>query len=147
MNKNLMAIFHQDLRVGDEIFSKGYGQCKILDIVATRGIKEYKIQWVENWLKAKDLKLITPFVPLYEVLEKLNEIAEKNYTYILTPPFVLKKSKLNMVKIRVKDFTLDKDRHYKLDTIFLWLLSDKSGEVPLHRQSKETQDQIYEVLK
>ncbi len=28
-----------------------------------------------------------------------------------------------------------------------WTLSDKSGEVPLHRQSKETQDQIYEVLK
>ena len=70
-------------------------------------------------------------VSLVEVLEKLR--AKHNRFFQVHPNYNI-------------DKTVTIEMHYPKKRI-KWQLSDKSGEVPLHRQSKECQDQIYEVLK
>ncbi len=72
-------------------------------------------------------------VSLWEVLEKLNE-------YDLHTTYDKKGERLL--------FAFEKEENYALlPKHFFWILSDKSGEVPLHRQSKETQDSLWEILK
>ncbi len=88
-------------------------------------------------LEGEDVFVNTPFVSLVEVLEKLNWD--------------------NDILFNKKTITSGKWLHSKNKNIltfwdkskimFQWILSDKFGEVPLHRQSQTTQDQIYEVLK
>ncbi len=71
-------------------------------------------------------------VSLVKVLEKLN----KNH---------------NTLDIEYGFYDIDKILLYVYDCdeveLFRWKLSDKSGEVPLDRQSKETQDSLWEMLK
>ncbi len=138
MNKNLMAIFHKEFRVGDvveplkEFTERGRIVYKHPD---NKIMKDYyavlQNNGVETFVHKSKLTLITPFVSLWEVLEKLR--AKHNRFFQVHPNYNIDKT----VTIRMYEQKKNID----------WLLSDKSGEVPLHRQSKKTQDQIYEVLK
>ena len=73
-------------------------------------------------------------VSLGEVLEKLNEKYESQHYIQKLMNFK------NTIWIQIE---IDYDKYKS----FNWILSDKSGEVPLHRQSKECQDSLWEVLK
>ena len=132
MNKNLMAIFHTEFRQND-----------IVENIVTKKKASYFTSQVLGWHK-QALVHVTKDVSLWEVLEKLNEINSKKseldkwhyYTFLLE----------DSLGIEARKFEKKGSKCTKNITIY-WQLSDKSGEVPLHRQSKETQDQIWEVLK
>ena len=134
MNKNLMAIFHKDFRVGDVVNTEimTYEITKIHNKFALVVSKYGKQELREQWIHTKFLTLITPYVPLWGVLEKLN-IRDCAYRV----------SKLEKELLLLRLYSNEKGHYIYLK----WILSDKSGEVPLHRQSKETQDQLWEVLK
>ena len=90
---------------------------------------------------------VTKFVSLVEVLEKLNEKYPKRIMsgFLGVAVYINSIEGKNVAIILEKHMIDDNDDETLIECD--WILSDKSGEVPLHRQSKETQDQIYEVLR
>ena len=118
MNKNLMAIFHTEFRQND-----------IVENIVTKKKASYFTSQVLGWHK-QALVHVTKDVSLVEVLEKLR--AKHNRFFQVHPNYNIDKT----VTIRMYEQKKNID----------WLLSDKSGEVPLHRQSKETQRALLEIL-
>lgn len=134
MNKNLMAIFRKDgeFKQNDLVYDAD-GKKKYTVIEIYTSALDDKIAVLDcGWkrLELTCLTLITPFVPLYEVLEKL--------------------------RIRLSQSIKTTLQYYGDNKVYLqiiinntaieWRLSDKSGEVPLHRQSKETISAIGKIL-
>ncbi len=164
MNKNLMAIFRKDgefkqsdvVELDEKHMPHGglTNVDKLLLIEITPDNKynitpdnKYNITVeklkYETYYNVEISKLITPFVSLWEVLEKIEETNlnrkeddKWHYsTYLFKEYFAINAKTYN------ENGNTDKLISVK------WILSDKSGKVPLHRQSQTTQDQIYEVLK
>ncbi len=147
MNKNLMAKFYKVFKPNGEIKrndivsilgnaeDKPQKEVKVIDVQFQPFSMLYhdKARKLRECLEGEDVFVNVPFVSLVEVLEKLNE-------------------KISSGKLGQKEMYLEEDMN-ELCIIFqdqkpiYWKLSDNDGEVPLHRQSKEKQDQIYEVLK
>ena len=83
MNKNLMAIFHDEFRAGDIVETLDKQRKYYLAIVgvfksycgllSSETITNRKLYLSPMWIPTEDLTLITSFVPLWEVLEKLND--------------------------------------------------------------------------
>ena len=154
MNKNLMAIFYKMFRPNDEI--KRNDIVSILGNAEDKPQKDVKVIDVQyqpfsmlyhdrarklcECLEGEDVFVNIPFVRLYEVLEKLNNADKNEINYFIHQ------------RIEGKEFIMIELYKYNINkpnkTIeIMWILSDKSGEVPLHRESQETQDKIYEVLR
>ena len=141
MNKNLMAKFYKIFRPNDEI--------KRNDIVSIlgnaedkpqKGVKVIDVQYqpfsmlyhdrarkLRECLEGEAVFVNIPFVSLVEVLEKLEEKYYCEWS-------ISSSQEKEEIRICVRN------------EIFYWLLSDKSGEVPLHRQSKECQQALMEIL-
>ncbi len=137
MNKNLMAIFHTEFRQNDIVEFEHLGKkdwWKVLyrpvNSTLTRVINTRK-EYVLILKLGKNVKRITKFVSLVEVLK------------------MMKKKKCMLSIDENGDFREipDGNRIHNGEYLPHWILSDKSGEVPLHRQSKETISAIWEVLK
>ncbi len=152
MNKNLMAIFYKMFRPNDEIKrndivsilgnaeDKPQKDVKVIDVKYQPFSMLYhdRARKLSECLDGEGVFVNIPFVRLYEVLEKLNEI---------DPNFTQKHNNIPVgYAIRESGGIFQYTFGWHSSNICNWILSDKSGEVPLHRQSKETQDQIYEVL-
>ena len=142
MKNNLYKIFRKDgeFKRGDSV-KDTFG--RVIEIISTDGAKAvYFTHWrhgepIAQSINLYELTLVEPKIPLIGVLEKLNwdnDGTINNKT--ITCGFWLDRlGKGNQLAF------YDKDK-----LIFRWQLSDKSGEVPLHRQSKETRDSLWEIL-
>ena len=147
MNKNLMPKFHKIFRPNDEI--KRNDIVSILGNAEDNPQKDVKVTDVQyqpfsmlyhdrarklrECLEGDDVFVNIPHVSLWEVLEKLNEKYESQHYIQKLMNFK------NTIWIQIE---IDYDKYKS----FNWILSDKSGEVPLHRQSKETIRALAEIL-
>ena len=151
MNKNLMAIFHKDFRVGDVV------EYKLKPFSDTTGFIGQKIKGKITYISHRvagvhseslfekvlidELTRTIKFVSLWEVLEKLNERFKNDLSFCCE--IDLENSPHNNKLIIEIEYWISQMQYMK---DVEWTLSDKSGEVPLHRQSKETQDQLWKIL-
>ena len=141
--QKLSKLFPKELSVGDVVETiKHKERFTILDTCDERGtILVTVLGFSTTIFRMDEVNRIKPNITLSMVLEAMNKKLNGNWFYTFTP-LATDTKKTDMIKIRYKDFTLDKNGHSKIDTIFFWQLSKS-----LHEQSKETVSLLWEVLK
>lgn len=145
MNDRLLKIFREDeeeYRQGDFVYIAGDAgkdsiKTEIIHVNNDRFslLYEDKMHKIQEETLPDSVILLIPFVPLYEVLDKLKTILKNIYNIGEAWPRPTKDMESAYI------YT-----HKKLSNkiLSMWTLTDKNGgEVPLHQQHKSTQDSLW----